>query len=116
MIMLHATTAIAALLLGATVLMMRKGTRVHKALGRSWVALMLVVALSSFWVTRDGSFSWIHALSIWTLFSLACAIYYIRRGDVRTHKYFMAGTFMGLAGAGLGALAPGRLLHLLLFA
>lgn len=83
MIALHAGTAIAALLLGAGVLMLRKGTRFHKILGRSWVALMLAVALSSFWITRDGSFSW---------------------------------TFMGLAGAGLGALAPGRLLHLLLFA
>lgn len=116
MIALHATTAVAALLLGVLVLVLRKGTRFHKALGRSWVGLMLAVALSSFSIARDGSFSWIHALSIWTLISLACAIYFIRRGDVRTHKYFMAGTFMGLAGAGLGALAPGRLLHLLLFA
>ena len=116
MIALHASAAIAALLLGAGVLRLRKGTRVHKVLGRSWVAVMLAVVLSSFWITREGSFSWIHALSVWTLVSLACAIYFIRRGDVRTHKYFMAGTFMGLAGAGLGALAPGRLLHLLLFA
>ncbi|HEX5613162.1 MAG TPA: hypothetical protein VFX67_10940, partial [Burkholderiales bacterium] len=54
--------------------------------------------------------SWIHALSAWTLISLACAVYFIRRGNVRAHKGFMVGTFLGLLGAGVAALAPGRLL------
>ena len=40
----------------------------------------------------------------------------IRRGNVRAHKAFMVGTFLGLAGAGLGALAPGRLLYGFFFA
>jgi uncharacterized membrane protein len=37
-------------------------------------------------------------------------VWFIRRGNVRAHKGFMVGTFIGLAGAGLGALAPGRFL------
>src|SRR5439155_25600030 len=65
-IALHLAAALAALLLGITVLARTKGTRSHKLLGRTWVAVMLVVALSSFWIQRDG-FSWIHLLSIWTL-------------------------------------------------
>jgi uncharacterized membrane protein len=94
-------------------MLLRKGTWLHKVLGRTWVGLMLAVALSSFWIRSDGSLSWIHALSAWTTFSLACAVYFIRHGNVRAHKGFMVGTLLGLAGAGLGALAPGRMLNLL---
>lgn len=111
MIALHLTAALLSLALGALVLGRRKGTRSHKALGRAWVGLMLVVAISSFWI--GGSL--IHLLSVWTLISLAAAIWFIRRGNVRAHKGFMIGTFLGLAGAGLGALAPGRALHAMLF-
>jgi uncharacterized membrane protein len=115
-IALHLTAALIALLLGAIVLFTRKGTPRHKLLGRAWGLVMVIVAVSSFWITRDGRFSWIHLLSAWTLISLACAVYFIRRGNARAHKGFMVGTFLGLAGAGLGALAPGRALHLFFFA
>ena len=112
---LHLAAAIAALALGIAVLALRKGTWAHKALGRAWGALMLVVAISSFWITRDGAFSWIHLLSVWVLVSLACALYFIRRGNVRAHRGFMVGVYLGLVGAGLGALAPGRTLHFFFF-
>jgi uncharacterized membrane protein len=112
-IRLHLAAALLALLIGAAMLLRTKGTASHKVLGRTWVALMLVVAISSFWIRRDG-FSWIHVLSIWTLISLAAAIWFIRRGNVRAHQGFMVGTFLGLVGAGIGALAPGRLLSTLL--
>ena len=119
MIGVHLAAAILGLLIGAAVLARKKGTVSHKALGRVWVGLMLVVALSSFWILeiRDGAgFSVIHLLSAWTLVSLALAVYFIRRGNVRAHKGFMVGTFIGLAAAGLGALAPGRFLYQLLLA
>ena len=112
MVALHLSTAVVALVLGAVVLASSKGTRRHKLLGRVWVGLMVLVAASSFWI----GFSWIHLLSAWTLISLACAIWFIRRGNVRAHRGFMIGTFLGLAGAGLGALAPGRMLYVFLFA
>jgi uncharacterized membrane protein len=53
-------------------------------------------------------------LSAWTVISLALAVSFARRGNVRAHKGFMVGTYLGLVGAGLGALAPGRALHALL--
>jgi uncharacterized membrane protein len=111
-VLIHIAAASCALGVGFAVLGRPKGTPSHKLLGRIWVALMLVVALSSFWI--GGSL--LHLLSIWTLISLAAAIWFIRRGNVRAHRGFMIGTFIGLAGAGLGAAAPGRALHLLFFA
>jgi uncharacterized membrane protein len=119
MVALHLAAALLSLIVGALVLARTKGTRAHKMLGRLWVGLMLAVTLSSFWILeiRGGAgFSVIHLLSAWTLVSLALAVYFIRRGNVRAHKGFMVGTFLGLAGAGLGALAPGRALYLFLFA
>ncbi len=119
MVALHLTAALAALIIGALMLARRKGTVSHKTLGRVWVTLMAVVATSSFWILeiRGGAGpSPIHLLSAWTLVSLACAIHFIRRGNVRAHKGFMIGTFLGLVGAGLGALAPGRALYRFLLA
>lgn len=55
-IQIHAYAAIAALLLGAAVLFRRKGDRLHKLGGRIWVLLMVVVAISSFFI---------HAIRIW---------------------------------------------------
>jgi len=118
LIAFHAGLAAAALLVGASVLLRRKGTASHKALGRTWVALMAAVALSSFWILeiRHGAGpSLIHLLSAWTLVSLALAIWFIRRGNVRAHRGFMIGAFIGLVAAGLGALAPGRALYRFFF-
>ena len=117
--LLHLGAALLALAIGALNLARVKGTRMHRALGWIWVALMATAAISSFWIfgLRNGAGpSLIHLLSAWTLVALACAIFFIRRGNVRAHRAFMVGTFLGLLGAGLGALAPGRLLAQLLFA
>jgi uncharacterized membrane protein len=117
-VVLHLGAALLALGVGALNLARAKGTRAHRALGWLWVALMATAALSSFGIfgLRQGAGpSLIHLLSAWTLLALACAIFFIRRGNVRAHKAFMIGTFLGLLGAGLGALAPGRVLAQLLF-
>lgn len=119
LIAFHAALAATAVLVGTAVLLRRKVAASHKLLGRVWVVAMAAVALSSFWIfeIRQGAGpSWIHLLSVWTLTSLALAVWFIRRGNVRAHKGFMIGTFLGLAGAGLGALAPGRALSRLLLA
>jgi uncharacterized membrane protein len=115
MIPFHLSFALGALLLGVLIMVLRKGTSLHRILGRTWAAAMLAVALSSFWIRSSGGFSWIHLLSAWTVIALACAVYFIRRGNVKAHRRFMVGTLLGLAGAGLGALAPGRLLNAWLF-
>ena len=115
---IHLTAVIPAVVIGVVQLSAKKGTRPHKALGWIWVLAMTVAAVSSFWIanlSKGGGFSVIHLLSAWVLAMLVCAIGSIRRGNVRAHKRFMVGTLLGLFGAGIGALMPGRFLNLLLF-
>jgi uncharacterized membrane protein len=116
---IHLASVLPALLLGALQLVAPKGTRPHKWIGWLWILTMLAAAISAFWIVglnKRGGFSVVHLLSIWTLCALGAAIWFIRRGNVRAHKRFMIGTFLGLASAGLGALAPGRTLYLFFFA
>jgi uncharacterized membrane protein len=109
---IHLAAVLPALVIGVHQLAARKGTRPHKLLGWIWVAAMAVAALSSFWIfgSNGSGYSVIHLLSVFVLFNLVCAIWSVRRGNVRAHKKFMAGTMIGLIGAGVGALMPGRFL------
>lgn len=119
-IQIHAGAAMLSFLLGTLVLLLKKGTRLHKAMGRIWVGLMAVVALSSFLITEVrmfGPYSFIHALSIFTLVGLVQAIRAIRRGDVKAHRATMIGLYGGaLILAGAFTLVPGRRMHAMLFA
>jgi len=111
---LHAFAALGALGLGAAQLMSTKGTMPHRIRGYVWSALMLIVAVSSFWIHSlrlIGPFSPIHLLSILTLVTLPRAIYLARRGDVAGHRRIMLMLFwFALVGAGLFTLLPGRIM------
>ena len=116
---LHAFAALGALGLGAAQLMSTKGTMPHRIRGYVWSALMLIVAVSSFWIQSlrlIGPFSPIHLLSILTLVTLPRAIYLARRGDVAGHRRIMLMLFwFALVGAGLFTLLPGRIMGAVLF-
>jgi uncharacterized membrane protein len=118
-IQLHAYAALAAFALGAVQLAGVKGTNRHRALGYTWVALMLIVALSSFWIQDMrvwGPWSPIHLLSILSLIMLPTAIYFARIHRVRGHKLTMLGLFAGaLVIAGGFTLVPGRIMHRVVF-
>lgn len=107
---LHLVAALVAVLVGIAVLARPKGTATHRLLGRVWVAAMAVTAAGSFAITTDGRLGWIHALSAWTLVSLACGIRAIRTGRVKAHRGWMLGTLAGLGIAGAFTLLPSRLL------
>lgn len=106
---IHLTGALLALAIGIVVLARRKGTASHKALGRSWGILMLVVAISSLWIPSFLHLSWIHIFTAITLVSVPMGYLAIRNGNVSRHRGFMVGALIGLIGAGAGALAPGRI-------
>lgn len=112
----HIVSALAALPLGGFVLWRRKGDAAHRRLGRIWAALMLVVAISSYWLrTLSGGFSFIHLLSVLTLIAIPLAVFNVRRGNIKAHVAGMRGLYIGLVVAGLFALMPGRTIGHLIF-
>jgi uncharacterized membrane protein len=118
-IQVHAYAALAAFMLGLVQLARVKGTQSHRALGYTWVVLMLIVAVSSFWI-HDlriwGPWSPIHLLSVFTLTMLPVGLLHARRHNVRGHKLTMLGLFAGaLIIAGIFTLAPGRIMHRVVF-
>lgn len=119
-IQIHALAAIAAFLLGALTLFRRKGDRLHRLGGRIWVALMVVVALSSFFIREIrmiGEFSPIHLLSVVTLVSLVYGVREAQQHRIAAHRYTMQSIYFGaLIIAGLFTLLPGRIMHEVMFA
>lgn len=110
-IAIHLAAALAALAVGAATFLRAKGTYSHRMLGRAWVALMLVTALSTWWIRANGSFSWIHGLSVFVLFALAGGVYHAVNGRIAAHRRTMQGLFFGgLVVAGAFTLLPQRLL------
>ena len=105
---LHAAGATLAVILGGyLVLRRRKGDLLHRRVGRVWMLDMYWVAFSSFGIKElnPGHFTWIHGLSAWTIFSLSMAIWAARRHDIQQHRGWVVGTYLGLLGAGLAAVA-----------
>jgi uncharacterized membrane protein len=118
-IQLHACAALAALALGIFQVAAPKGTTRHRITGYAWVGLMLVVAVSSFWI-HDlrlwGVWSPIHLLSIFTLTMLPLGVHYARHHNVTGHKRTMVSIFAGaLVIAGIFTLAPGRIMSRIVF-
>jgi uncharacterized membrane protein len=94
--------------LGAYNLVRRvKGDRHHRWIGWVWVVAMYWVVLSSFVIKelRPGHFSWIHGLSVFTFGTLSIGIWGAVTGRVQIHRSFMTGSYFGLLGAFVGAVA-----------
>ncbi|HVL76001.1 MAG TPA: DUF2306 domain-containing protein [Noviherbaspirillum sp.] len=109
-ILAHIYTALGAVVFGGATLALRKGTRLHRVLGRIWVGLMVSTALISFGIKTSGHFSAIHILSVVTLAGVSAAVFAAARGRIRAHRAGMTATYAGLVIAGAFTLLPGRLL------
>ncbi len=114
LVALHSAAAGLAMVLGPANLIRRpRGDRPHRIIGRIWVGLMYLTALSSFFIQtiRPGSFSWIHVLSALTIATLTMGLWHARRGERVSHAAHMIGTYIGLWGAFIGVVAfPDRLI------
>ncbi|MDG4852205.1 MULTISPECIES: DUF2306 domain-containing protein [unclassified Mesorhizobium] len=116
---LHAFAAFAALAIGGPQLALPKGTTRHRVLGYAWAALMLVVAVSSFWIQQIrliGPFSPIHILSILVVVTAPLAVWYAHTHKVAAHRSAMIKLYLfALIGAGIFTLVPGRIMHTVVF-
>jgi uncharacterized membrane protein len=114
-IQIHAFAAMAAFALGVVQLAAPKGTLPHRTIGWIWVALMLAVSTTSFWIHEIrlwGPWSPIHLLSIFTLATLPLGVLYAKRHRVANHRNVMISIFVGaLIIAGLFTFWPGRIMY-----
>src|SRR5579871_1076240 len=118
-IKVHAFAAMSAFALGIVQLSAPKGTLPHRTVGWIWVGLMFAVATSSFWIHQLrlwGPWSPIHLISIFTLVALPFAVLAAHLHMITRHRNAMIGLFGGaLVIAGIFTLAPGRIIHAVVF-
>ncbi|AUX68861.1 hypothetical protein CHX26_04460 [Porphyrobacter sp. HT-58-2] len=115
-IIIHVATVLPAIPLGGWLLLARKGTALHKRLGKVWLALMLVTATSAIFIQSSGGYSWIHLFVPITFHAAWKVIATARRGDIRAHKRHLVFTYLtALMIPGIAAfLVPGRLMNVML--
>ncbi len=110
-VVIHLATVLPAFFLGIVVMTMKKGTPLHRMLGRIWGVLMMVTAIDSFCLQGlFGGIGPIHIFSVMTLISIPRGIIAIRRGNMKVHERAMTGPFIGLCVAGAFSLIPGRIM------
>ena len=118
-IQVHAFAAMSAFSLGIVQFAAPKGTLPHRTIGWIWVALMAIIAVSSFWIQNIrlvGPFSPIHLTSIYILVILPFAVLAARGHKVSRHRKLMTGLFVvGLVIAGAITFWPGRIMHAVAF-
>ena len=119
---LHLATVLPAFGIGTLQLLKRKGTLIHKRLGRIYMMLMLATAFITLAMPAQVGpqflhhFGFIHVFSLLALCSVPIAYFAARRGDLNAHRVAMIGLYVGgILIAGAFAFAPGRMLHRWLF-
>lgn len=119
---LHLATIIPAFLIGTYLLLSRKGSPLHRQLGKAYMLLMLVTATITLFMEAEvgqrwlNHFGFIHLFSLTVFYCVPAAYIAARRGRVKTHMGNMVGLYIGgILIAGFFALQPGRLLHSWLF-
>lgn len=105
----HVVAALYALLMGPINIVRRRRDRTHRILGYTWAASMYYVCASSFWITTDGHYSWLHGLSAFTMVTVSLGIVGAVRRNRPAHVMNMVGSYLGLLIAFLfAATVPSR--------
>ena len=119
---IHLATIIPAFVIGTFLLIRRKGSPMHRALGKIYMVLMLFTAIVTLFMSAEigpqlfGHFGLIHLFSILVLTTVPGAYFAARNGNIKRHKRNMIGLYVGgLLIAGSFTFFPGRLLHSWLF-
>jgi uncharacterized membrane protein len=121
-VQVHAFGAMAAFALGVIQIVAPKGTLPHKTIGVFWIALMIVVTVSSAFILRPappGAAYWerlspIHLFIPLTTFGLVSGVFLLLRGGpaLKRHSLPFVSVFLGgLIIAGVLAFLPGRIMH-----
>lgn len=115
-LMFHVTTVIPCVPLGLYLLIAPKGTPMHKQLGKLWIALMVVTALSTLFIRPGMEMTWIHIFVPVTLRAAYLIVAKARRGDIKGHRNEIVSLYLGaLMLPGIAAfIIEGRLMNTML--
>lgn len=118
-IQLHVASVVPAALIGPYMFWARKGTPIHRLVGKIWLGLIVVAALSSFFIHEINLFmglSPIHLISIYVIFGAWLAIRNARAHRIVAHRRQVLGLYLGgIVGAGAFTLLPGRIMNKVVF-
>lgn len=118
-LILHVAAVLPTIPLGGWLLLAKKGTPMHKQLGKVWLVLMLTTATTAttaIFIQTSGSFSWIHLFVPLTFHAARKVMSTARAGNIKAHKNHLVRTYLlALMIPGIAAFAaPGRLIIVLL--
>jgi uncharacterized membrane protein len=119
---IHLATVLLAFTLGTLLLFQKKGTVLHRFIGKYFMVLMLLTAIVALFMPAQvgpkflGHFGFIHLFCLLVLYSVPSAYFAVRKGNIVKHKAHLIGVYVGgILIAGAFAFMPGRLLHNWLF-
>jgi len=98
----HVAAALAALVFGALVLLMRKGTSLHRAMGMAYTVAMVALNVAALLIYRiNGHFGPFHVLALVTLVTIGLGIKAIvaRPRRLARHYQMMSFSYLGLLSA-----------------
>ena len=122
LMLIHLYTVVPAFVLGTINFFMKKGTTLHKSIGRVYMVLMLFTAMVTLFMSAEvgptlfNHFGWIHLFSFLTIWTVPTAYIAIKKGNVKAHKRKMIMLYFGaIIIAGGFTFFPGRYLHSVFF-
>ncbi len=123
LLLVHLWTVVPCFFIGTAMLLLPKGTPLHKGLGKVYMILMFFTAIVTLFMSAQvgptlwGHFGYIHLFTFLTLWTVPTAWIAAKRGQIKVHKRKMIGLYFGaLVIAGGFTFFPGRYLHTLIFA
>lgn len=120
---IHVVTVVPAAIIGTWLIFFsRKGAPWHRALGYTYLTLMMFTAITTLWVHQlmpNGPFfglSPIHVLIPLVFFGAYNAIQGARSGNIARHRYAMLSVYIGgILIAGGFTFVRGRIMHAVVF-
>jgi len=105
----HILAAGSALLLGAAVLLVPKGTHTHRVIGAVYAVALVLVNVAALSLHRESAFGVFHALAVASLVTIGVGLSPLLLGRrsppvIATHAYCMTWSYAGLVAAGCGQL------------
>jgi len=101
LLQVHLWSVVPCFFIGAYLLLVQKGTKNHRNLGKVYMVLMLFTAAVTLFMEAQvgpqflGHFGWIHLFSFLTIYSVPTAYLAIRKGQVKRHKTKMILLYFG---------------------